>query len=222
MAGAAAFFAGARFIAGTAAPPTHALTGRPIAGLATNASWLERAEREREEDPERAVDLIEITPGLVAADVGAGSGYMTVRLARRVGSSGRVYANDLQPAMLQLLDARVKAERLGNVTLVQGTETDARLPVRGVDLVLMVDVYHELRAPQEMLRSLRRALRPGGRLVLLEYRREDPTIPIKVEHRMSVDDLRTEITAEGFVFERVIGGLPRQHIVVFRAPVGTP
>lgn len=202
------------------APPRHPLTGRQIAGIATDAAWLDRAEREEEEEPERALDLIGITPGLVVADVGAGSGYMTVRLARRVGSGGKVYANDLQPAMLQVLRDRVTAQGLANVVPVQGTATDAQLPDGAIDLVLMVDVYHEMWHPQEMLQSLRRSLKPNGRLVLLEYRKEDPTVPIRIEHKMSLPEVRREVGAEGFAFERAIPGLPRQHIIVFRKPPG--
>jgi predicted methyltransferase len=199
-------------------PPRHPLTGRRIAGIATDAVWLDRAEREQEEDPERALDLIGLTPGLVVADVGAGSGYMTVRLARRVGPTGKVYANDLQPAMLQVLQGKVNEQHLANVAPVQGTETDAGLPEGAIDLVLMVDVYHEMWHPQEMLKSLRKSLKPNGRLVLLEYRKEDPSIPIRFEHKMSVAEVRTEVGAEGFTFERTIPGLPRQHIIVFRRP----
>jgi ubiquinone/menaquinone biosynthesis C-methylase UbiE len=201
------------------AQSTHPLTGRQIAGVATDAAWLERAERQQEEEPDRALDLIGIDKGLVVADVGAGSGYITTRLARRVGPTGKVYANDLQPAMVARLRERVSRERLANVELVQGSETDANLPVAAIDLVIMVDVYHEMHQPQAMLRSLRRALKPGARLVLIEFRKEDPNVPIRQEHKMSVAEARTEITAEGFTFDRVIGGLPWQHILVFRNPV---
>jgi SAM-dependent methyltransferase/C-terminal processing protease CtpA/Prc len=199
-------------------PGTHPLTGRRIAGVATDWMWLDRAEREAEEDPDRALDLIGITPGLVVADVGAGSGYMTVRLARRVGPTGKVYANDLQPEMLRVLREKLRTDRVSNVEPIQGAEDDARLPEGAIDLAIMVDVYHEMGRPQAMLQSLRRSLKPNGRLVLLEYRKEDPKVPIRFEHKMSVAEARTEITAEGFVFERVIGGLPWQHILVFRRP----
>jgi ubiquinone/menaquinone biosynthesis C-methylase UbiE len=198
----------------------HPLTGRQIAGVATDAEWLERAERQQEEEPDRALDLIGIDKGLVVADVGAGSGYITTRLARRVGPTGKVYANDLQPAMVARLRERVRREGLQNVEPVQGSEADANLPAAAIDLVIMVDVYHEMHQPQAMLQSLRRALKPGARLVLLEFRKEDPNVPIRLEHKMSVAEARTEITAEGFTFERVIGGLPWQHILVFRKATG--
>ena len=216
--GLAAFFVGVRLVGPRSGPPTHPLTGRQIAGIATDASWLDRAAREDEELPERALDLIGIVPGMTVADVGAGSGYMTVRLARRVGPTGKVYANDLQPAMLRVIQGKAQAEHLSNVEIVQGAENDARLPAGVVDLALLVDVYHEFWRPQEMLRSIRRSLEPGGRLVLVEYRGEDPSIPIAPAHRMSVADARTEVEAEGFAFVQVIDGLPRQHIIVFRNP----
>jgi len=195
--------------------PTHPLTGRRIAGIATNTSWLDRAEREGEEQPDRALDLIGIESGSSVADIGAGSGYMTLRIAGRVGPAGKVYANDLQPAMLQAVQDKVRKAGLANVVLVQGTEQDARLPDGAIDLALMVDVYHELWHPQAMLQSIRRSLKPGGRLVLVEYRKEDPRIPIADAHRMSVADARREVEAEGFAFDRAIEGLPRQHIIVF-------
>jgi predicted methyltransferase len=211
-----AFRAGVQFIDHQAGPRRHPATGRPIAGLATDASWLERAERESEESPAQAIALIGVTPGITVADVGAGSGYMTTRLARAVGPTGRVYATDLQPAMLDLLREKVRTNGLANVTVVQATETEANLPAGAIDLVLLVDVYHELSRPQETLRSLHAALKADGRLVLVEYRGEDPTIPIAPTHRMSVSEAKTEVEAEGFRFDRLIPGLPRQHIIVFR------
>jgi ubiquinone/menaquinone biosynthesis C-methylase UbiE len=153
---------------------------------------------------------------MVVADVGAGTGYMTLRLARLVGPRGKVFASDIQPAMLRIIQDKAQTEHLANVKVVQGSEIDAHLPEDSIDLVLLVDVYHELWHPQEMLRSLRRSLKPDGELVLVEYRKEDPTIPIAPTHRMSVEDVRREIEAGGFRFDRLVQGLPRQHIVVFR------
>jgi ubiquinone/menaquinone biosynthesis C-methylase UbiE len=155
---------------------------------------------------------------MIVADVGAGSGYMTVRLARRVGPAGRVYANDLQATMLTLLRDKVRSEKLTNVEFVQGTEMDARLPAGAIDLALLVDVYHEFGYPQEMLRSIRQSLKPNGQLVLLEYRKEDASLEILPDHKMSVAEVRTEIEPEGFTFVRLIPQLPRQHIIVFRKP----
>jgi SAM-dependent methyltransferase len=202
-------------------PNTHPISGRRIAPVMgyQGADWLERDERIDEEAPDVALDLLAIPKGASVADIGAGSGYMTVRLARRVGTQGRVYANDLQPQMLDLLQRRLEREKVTNVTLVQGAVDDPRLPPASVDLELMVDVYHELSQPQAMLRRLREALKPGGRLVLLEYRKEDPTIPIRLEHKMTVAEARTEVEAEGFRLSKVDESLPRQHILIFTVAV---
>jgi ubiquinone/menaquinone biosynthesis C-methylase UbiE len=213
--GLAAFYAGTRFVAPRPIPPVHPLTGRQIAGIATDQRWLDRSTREQEEAPERALALLGVHPGMVVSDVGAGTGYMTVRLAHLVGPSGKVYANDIQPAMLRAVEDKARAAHLANIEVVAGTETDARLPEDSLDLALLVDVYHELRHPQDMLRSLRRSLKPDGRLVLVEYRQEDPDIPIAPTHRMSTAGARAEVEAEGFAFERAIEDLPRQHILVF-------
>jgi predicted methyltransferase len=218
-AGLVCLYVAANLVTSPPQAPTHPLTGRRIAGIATNANWLDRAGREGEEQPDRALDLIGIEPGSVVADVGAGSGYMTIRLAKRVGPAGKVYANDIQAAMLRAVDDKVRRAGLSNVVPVQGVEQDARLPPGAIDLALLVDVYHELWYPQPMLRSIRRSLKPDGRLVLVEYRKEDPTIPIADAHRMSVADARREVEAEGFTFDRVISGLPRQHIIVFHNSV---
>jgi ubiquinone/menaquinone biosynthesis C-methylase UbiE len=201
-------------------PGVHPVSGRRYAGVMgwQGAEWLDRAERENEEEPQRAIEALNIPRGAVVADVGAGSGYMTVRMAQRVGPTGRVYANDIQPEMLKMLEARLQRERITNVTLVQGALDDPRLPENTLDLILMVDVYHEFSEPQKMLRAMFRSLKPGGRLVLLEYRKEDPSVPIRFEHKMSVQEARMELEAEGFVFGRVDGRLPRQHILIFTRP----
>jgi ubiquinone/menaquinone biosynthesis C-methylase UbiE len=177
---------------------------------------MDRSAREREEEPERALDLIGIEPGSVVADVGAGSGYMTVRLAKRVGPKGTVLANDIQPVLLTDVRDKARAAGLTNVKTIQGSDTDAKLPEGGVDLALLFDAYHEFINPQPMLQSIRRALKPDGRLVLVEYRQEDTTVPIAPTHRMSVANARAEVEAEGFTFERLDPGLPRQHIIIFR------
>jgi predicted methyltransferase len=220
--GAGSFYVGTQFIGRQAVPPRHPLTGRQIAGIATDASWLDRSTREREEAPSQALQLIGIRPGMVVADVGAGSGYMTTRLSALVGPTGKVIANDIQPQMLQIIQAKAQAEHLTNVDVVLGTETDVNLPANSIDLVLLVDVYHEFWHPREMLGSIRRSLKDHGQLVLVEYRKEDPNIPIAPTHRMSVADVRTEVAAEGFTFDRLIPGLPRQHIIVFRKPAAVP
>jgi len=195
----------------------HPISGRQFAPVmgAAGASWLDRAERDLEEEPDRAIALLSLKPGAVVADVGAGSGYMTERLAKRVGSAGKVYAVDIQPEMLRLLNQRLIARRITNVVAIQGNVDDPRLPPSMLDLELLVDVYHEFSAPQAMLRHLREALKPDGRLVLLEYRKEDPAIPIREEHKMTVAEAKLEVEAEGFVLSQTNEALPRQHILVF-------
>lgn len=199
------------------APGVHPISGRRFAAVMgwQGADWLERTERNVEEEPNKALEALGDLTGATVADVGAGSGYFTVRLASRVGPRGRVFANDLQPEMLTMLAARLARERIVNVTLVQGTSEDPKLPPASIDLVLMVDVYHEFSEPQKMLRAIRAALKPEGRLVLLEYRKEDPNVPIRFEHKMSVEEAKMELEAEGFRLSRVDGRLPRQHILIF-------
>jgi len=206
------------------AMPVHPVSGRRIAPVMgwQAAEWLERGEREREEAPDEAIRLLQIPKGAAVADIGAGSGFITERLAARVGPAGKVFANDVQPQMLDLLARRLARKKIGNVTLVQGTLDDPKLPPESVDLALMVDVYHEFSQPQAMLRHLREALKPGGRMVLLEYRKEDPTIPIRPEHKMSVAEAKLEVEAEGFTLSTVDESLPRQHILIFTAKPATP
>ena len=200
-------------------PGVHPVSGRrfaPVMGY-QGAPWLERSEREEEEAPDVALNALKIAKGASVADIGAGSGYITVRLAARVGATGRVFANDVQPQMLNILARRLNNANITNVTLIEGTLDDPKLPPASVDLVLMVDVYHELSQPQAILRHVRESLRPGGRLVLLEYRKEDPTVPIKPEHKMSVAEAKMEVEAEGFTLSKVDEALPRQHILIFVA-----
>jgi len=199
----------------------HPISGRRIAGVMgiAGADWLERNEREIEELPETALDAIGIRPGMAIADVGSGSGYFTTRLSKRVGANGKVYAVDVQPEMMAILRRRIANEKLTNVVTVLSSESDPRLPVDSVDLILMVDVYHEFSQPQNMLRKMKLALRNTGRLVLLEYRKEDPHIPIRSEHKMSVAEAKAEVEAEGYKLEKVLNDLPRQHILVFRKDI---
>lgn len=196
----------------------HPVSGRVLAPTmgVEGAAWLDRPEREREEAPSKAIAALGLRAGQVVADVGAGSGYYTVRLAKAVGATGRVVATDLQPGMLDILRAKVARERLANVEVVQGRADDPVLPEKTFDLVLMVDVYHELAAPQIFVRKLKAALKPGGRLVLIEFRREDPRVPIREEHKMSVSQVRDELGADGFRIDQVIDVLPWQHIIVLR------
>ena len=200
------------------APNAHPVSGRrfaPVMGW-QGADWLERSERDDEEEPDVALDVLKISKGAAVADVGAGSGFITERLARRVGPTGKVYANDVQPQMLEMLKRRLERRKITNVELVQGAIDDPRLPKESVDLELLVDVYHEFSQPQAMLRRLREALKPAGRLVLLEYRKEDPSIPIRFEHKMTVAEAKLEVEAEGFTLAKVDESLPRQHILIFQ------
>jgi ubiquinone/menaquinone biosynthesis C-methylase UbiE len=194
----------------------HPLTGRRIAPVMSvgGADWLDRSERSLEERPDQALDALAIKPGMVVADVGAGTGYFTLRLARRVGASGKVYANDIQPEMLRTLRQNAARAGLHNIETVLGAESDPKLPAHSLDLILLVDVYHEFSQPQKMLDHMRDDLKPNGRLVLLEYRKEDPSIPIRPEHKMSVNEVKTEVEAEGFHLSQVIETLPRQHILI--------
>ncbi len=196
----------------------HPITGRRYAGVMgpAGADWLVRPEREAEEQPDAALDAIGIAKGSVAADVGAGAGYMTWRLAERVGPSGKVYANDIQQKMLDLLRQNMEQRKLTNVETVLGAMDDPKLPAGAIDLVLLVDVYHEFSEPQSMLRHIRQSLKPDGRLVLLEYRAEDPKVPIRPEHKMTVAQAKAEVEPEGYRLDKVLETLPRQHILIFR------
>jgi SAM-dependent methyltransferase len=202
----------------TWAQGVHPVTGRKYAGVmgAGGADWLTRPERETEEQPDEALKAIGIAKGNTVADIGAGSGYMTIRMARLVGPTGKVYANDIQPRMLELLGENLKRQKIGNVEPVLGEIDDPKLPPSSVDLVLLVDVYHEFSEPQKMLRHIREALKPDGRLVLLEYRGEDPAVPIRPEHKMTVDQVKAELEPEGYRLDQVKENLPRQHILIFR------
>lgn len=177
--------------------------------------WLDRREREEEEHPAAVLDSLNLHPGEVVADLGAGSGYFTFRIAPKVGEAGRVLAVEIQEAMLNTLRARAAALKATNVEVVQGSETDPNLPVSSVDLVLVVDVYHELAFPFEVMTRVREALKPGGSVVFVEYRKEDPAVRIKEVHKMSVKQLEKEMNAVGLVLVRTVETLPLQHIVVF-------
>ncbi len=196
----------------------HPLTGRHIAQVMGygGASWLVRPEREQEEAPDAALDAIGVPRGALAGDVGAGVGYFTWRIAERIGPNGKVYAVDLQPRMLEDLRRNLERRGLHNFETVTGAVDDPHLPARALDLVLLVDVYHEFSEPEKMLERIRQSLKPDGRLVLLEYRKEDPQIPIRPEHKMSVAEVKAEVEPEGYRLDRVVEALPRQHILIFR------
>jgi ubiquinone/menaquinone biosynthesis C-methylase UbiE len=192
--------------------------GRPIASTCSylGADWLDRPEREQREQPERVLDALKLDPRSTVADVGAGTGYFTVRLARRVA---HVHATDLQPEMLQRLGDRLAREQVRNVELHLATDHDAALPARCCDLILLVDVYHELADPPAVMAGIRRALTDRGRLVLVEYRGEDPAVPIKPEHKMTLRQIQQELASLGFHFLESLEFLPDQRVVVL--DVGT-
>ena len=196
----------------------HPISGRKYAGVmgVGGADWLVRSERETEEEPDRALDAIGIAKGSTVADIGAGVGYMSWRMAERVGPTGKVYANDIQPRMLDLLRKNMEQRKLTNFETVLGAVDDPKLPPASMDLVLLVDVYHEFSEPQKMLRHIRDSMKPDGRLVLLEYRGEDPAVPIRPEHKMTVAQVKAELEPEGFRMDKVLEPLPRQHILIFK------
>lgn len=199
--------------------------GREIAHFMSHqgAPWLEREERETEEAPHRLVTALGLKAGDRVGDVGAGSGYLTWRMARVVGPSGRVYANDIQPEMIALLKANMAARGITNVVPVLGTPTDPKLPANTLDLILLVDVYHECDHPFEMTRRMTDALKPGGRLVFVEYRGEERWIPIKPLHKMTADQVRKEMALHPrLTFVENLTQLPRQHVLVFRKSAATP
>lgn len=190
--------------------------GREIAQVMgyQGAGWLERPERIAEEKPDQVVEQMMLKPTDVVADLGAGTGYFSFRIAPVV-KQGRVFAVDLQPEMLSVIGDRIKQRNVTNVVPIRSTETDASLPDASVDVVLMVDVYHELAYPYEMMRSVVKALKPGGRVVQIEYRGNDPTVPIKRLHTMTVEQCRREMAAVGLRWKETKNFLPQQHFLVF-------
>lgn len=191
--------------------------GREIAQVMGHqaANWLERPEREKEERPTKMIELLKFQPGQVVADIGAGSGYHTFRIAKLVGDKGKVYAVDIQPEMLAIIRQRMKVWKVKNVVPVKGTIMDPKLPDSSVDLILMVDVYHEFSHPYEMTEAMVKALKPGGRLVFVEFRLEDPNVPIKLLHKMSERQVLKEMEPHPLRHVRTIGELPWQHVIVF-------
>jgi ubiquinone/menaquinone biosynthesis C-methylase UbiE len=192
--------------------------GREIAQVMGHqvADWLERPEREQEEKPDLLLKALKLKPGDVVADIGAGTGYYSGRLAKSVGDKGLVYAVDIQQEMLDLLDKKMAGQKITNVKGVLGTITDPKLPARSVDLILMVDVYHEFDHPFEMVQGICAALKTGGRVVFVEFRAEDPQVPIKEVHKMSDAQVRKEMAAQPLEWVESIETLPWQHIIVFK------
>ncbi len=185
------------------------------------AAWLEREGRAEEEKPEVVLAAMELRNGLTVAEIGAGTGFFSRRLAKAVGSAGKVYAVDIQPEMLDLLETYAAKEGIANIIPVLATETDPRLPAQGIDRILLVDVYHEFQKPEPVLARIRDSLAPGGTVTLVEYRREGETAShIKIEHRMSVEQVLAEWQAAGFELLNQLETLPSQHLFIFSARRG--
>jgi len=180
------------------------------------ADWLERPSREDEEHSEKMVGLLGIKPGETIADIGCGTGYFSRRLAKLVGPSGKVLAVDIQPEMLQMLTNRMAGMGFNNVAPILGTETDPKLPAASADIVLMVDVYHEFSYPYEMMEAICRGLKPGGRVIFVEFKKEDPKVPVKLVHKMAEAQVKKEMAEHPLEWVETIDSLPRQHIITFR------
>jgi len=192
--------------------------GREIAHVMGHqaADWLERPEREQEERPDLLLSALKVKAGDVVADIGAGTGYYTRRLAQLVGEKGLVYAVDIQQEMLDLLTNKMAELKIRNVRPVLGTINDPKLSPGSIDLILLVDVYHEFEFPYEMTQGMARALKPGGRIVFVEFRGEDPKVPIKPVHKMTEAQVRKEMSLHPLQWNETIATQPWQHIIIFR------
>jgi precorrin-6B methylase 2 len=188
---------------------------REIAPATENAPFFNRPQRDEEEKPDLLMNALQIRPGATVADVGSGTGYFTWRLAQQVGPKGKVYAVDIQQSMLDLTRKAVAARKLANVEYVLATDTSPRLPDRSVDLAFVAYAYHEFADPDAMMAGIRRALKPGGRVVILEYAKESKIAPAAPLHKMSFEEIRREIEPMGFVVDQLFDFLPVQHGVVF-------
>ncbi len=190
--------------------------GREISGVMGHqaADWLERPQRSHEEMPDEVVARMDLQPDDVVADIGAGSGYFTFRIAPQL-PRGKVVATDIQPEMLQMIEQRMRREQVENVELVQGGIDDPGLAPNSIDVALMVDVYHELSHPYEMMQGVYEALKPGGRVILIEYRGEDPSVPIRPLHKMTEQQVVKEMGAFDLYWEDTLDFLPWQHMMVF-------
>jgi len=195
--------------------PYGTYLGRRIAPAMTHlaADWLIRGDRESEEDPDRLLSHLDLKPGLLVCDMGCGNGFYSLKIAKAIGPEGRVLAVDIQPEMLQLLSRRSIEANVENIDMILGTTTDPKLPDNKVDLVLMVDVYHEFSDPKSMLEKIRKSLKPTGKIALVEFREEDASVPIRPEHKMSKRQILKEYEANGFQLLSQYDGLPWQHLM---------
>jgi ubiquinone/menaquinone biosynthesis C-methylase UbiE len=191
--------------------------GREIAQVMGHqaADWLERPEREKEEQPAKLIEALKIKPGEVIADIGAGSGYYSFRLSKLAGPKGKILAVDIQPEMLAIIRKRMKEQNVTNIEPIQGTTSDPKLPANAVDTILMVDVYHEFDQPFEMTVAMVKALKPGGRMVFVEFRMEDDNVPIKLVHKMTQKQVIKEMEPHPLRWAKTLDVLPWQHIIVF-------
>ena len=185
------------------------------------AGWLERPERERQERTDLLIAGLNLSEDFVVADIGAGTGYFSFPVAQRV-PQGRVLSVDIQPEMLALIEQRKARENVANLEAILGEEDDPKLPNNEIDLAFIVDAYHEFSFPREMGERLREALTPGGQLVLVEYRAEDPRVPIKPLHKMSEKQVKQEMAAIGLTWVRTESYLPQQHVLIFQKPSVEP
>jgi ubiquinone/menaquinone biosynthesis C-methylase UbiE len=190
--------------------------GREIAQVMgyQGAAWLDRDERTVEEKPDEVVSAMNLQPTDTVVDLGAGTGYFTFRVSQKV-PQGKVLAVDVQPEMIKLLEDNKKAKGITNVEAILGTETDPKLPARSVDVLFMVDVYHELLYPREVMQKVVESLKPGGRVILIEYRGEDKDVPIKALHKTTQEQLKKELAAVGLSWKETKDFLPWQHFIVF-------
>jgi ubiquinone/menaquinone biosynthesis C-methylase UbiE len=179
------------------------------------AGWLIRNKRESEEASTKMREELRLHPGMTVCDMGSGNGYHTLPMAEAVGEKGKAYAVDIQPEMLDMLKKRAEAKHLTNIETIVGTAADPRLPEGSCDIILLVDVYHEISYPEQMLAGMRKALKPGGQIVLVEFRAEDDAVPIKPEHKMSKAQILKEMSANGLKLTREFDGLPWQHMMFF-------
>lgn len=205
-------------VAAAIPPAPQTYMGREIAITMhyTGAPWLVRESREREEGTKLLLDQLDIEPGMTICDMGCGNGFYTIPMAEQTGKTGRVYAVDIQQEMLDLLQDVAEEAELSNIEVVLGTAIDPKLPDALIDLMILVDVYHEMSHPQQMLAAIRKCLKPDGRLVLVEFRAEDPEVPIKKLHKMSKVQVLKELTANGFKLKCEFNELPRQHMLTFQ------